>query len=876
MSVEDQKTLILLLMRQRRLHLEEAAAQLTELTAGRPEVLRAAVESIRREAAVNKRFQTVSGTIKPEDEGWGAAWYAGPAEGDKFWPALKCRLEQSSLRQVVPDIDKASTEVVAQLASPHARGFKKRGLIVGYVQSGKTANYTAVMAKAADAGYKFFIVLSGLHNNLRYQTQVRVSQDLGVDGWHNWTTEELDFTGSQAGTAILAGAVPSLAVVKKNKDRLRALRDWLRDIPADIRERTPILLLDDEADQATPNTARLLSEKSGINKLLGEIWAEVKQGTYIGYTATPFANVFMDPNDEDELYPADFIISLPKPEDYFGAEKLFGREAVEDDDSAEAGLPVIRRVYDADVLRPPSNKEEREGFNPTLPRSLQEAVAWFVLATAIRAARGQGDEHSSMLVHTTHYVAPHFAIAERIDDLLRNMRSAVEAGDFHLFRSLFEREAELINDEATVPLPTWEEALSLIPETVDDIRIVVDNGQSEDRLTYDAVLADGTAKTEKVIVVGGGTLSRGLTLEGLVSSYFTRSSNTYDTLLQMGRWFGYRKGYEDLPRIWVQAELEEEYRFLATVEEEIRRDILHYEKMQVTPRQLGLRVRSHPGRLAIVARNKMGAAKQVQVSYSGRRVQTFIFDESNAPRVHGGIGTLDHNRERVREFVKVARTRSSVEKKDGKERWILRDIPVADVIRLLEGYIFHENQTMFQQDHMVGWLRQYASESKWNVVVIGSGAPRMNPDGSELVFPAVDVGLAEKVPPVNRAPLKLPGPETGIANINVLMSFNDWFADLDPESLSKLSKEERKQPRTVRKLLADGRGSLVIYPVSRKSVPMGASRKAHTRRPLEAPTDVIGLGIIFPDVEGKGTSSDGDYYAVTPFWEPDVIEEEED
>ena len=560
-----------------------------------------------------------------------AGWYTGPEEGDEIWPRLRAKLESGSLSDVVDEIDKASTKVVAHLADPHIQSLKKRGLVVGYVQSGKTANYTAVMAKAADAGYRLFIVLSGLHNNLRRQTQVRLTSDLVDHDWAPLTSDVADFGNVLNGAAFLSKGVISIAVVKKNQSRLRSLRNWLRDIPESIRRRVPVLLLDDEADQATPNSAAAREQLTRINQLVRQIWAEIPTGTYVGYTATPFANIFMDPNDEEELYPADFIIDLPRPDAYFGAERVFGREPLDDADDPDPGLDMVRDVPDddAELLKPPSKKDTRESFDPELPGSLIDAVTWFLVATAIRRARGQRAAHSSMLVHTTHYVAPHFAMKDRLNDLLEEFRASWEQGNHSPFLTSFDNEATRAAEVATVPLPMWSQVEQELASVLRDVRVVVDNGSSDDRLDYNRV-ANGVPVAETVIAVGGGTLSRGLTLEGLVVSYFTRTSDTYDTLLQMGRWFGYRPGYEDLPRIWMQPSLAVEFKFLSLVEEEIRQDMHHMERMKVTPREMGVRVRAHPGRLAIVARNKMHHADIVRVSYSGERLQTFIFDETNS------------------------------------------------------------------------------------------------------------------------------------------------------------------------------------------------------------------------------------------------------
>lgn len=875
MDEEYIRRLLLGEMRRHGLSPEQAASQLARGLAIDPRSLDPILVRLREEAKRNRILDTPPGVFDAEDEARGLAWYQGPEDGDVFWPRLRGKLESGAMRDVVDEIDQASTKVVAHLAAPYVHNLKKRGLVVGYVQSGKTANYTSVMAKSADASYKFFIVLSGLHNNLRRQTQVRVSEDLGANAWHNWTTPDADFGGATGGAAILTGQVPSLAVVKKNQTRLESLRDWLRAIPPSIRERTPILLLDDEADQATPNTASQRAQKRGINKLVREIWEEIKTGTYVGYTATPFANVFMDPTDDGELYPADFIIDLPRPAAYYGAERVFGREPLDDADEPDPGLDMVRKIEDADGLRPPSKKVDRFNFDPVLPDSLADAITWFLVATAVRHARGQVREHSSMLVHTTHYVQPHFAMKGRIDDLLDEMRVDVAKGDTTRFADSYDEEAHRAQSEASMPLPAWSDVVACIPAVLDHARVVVDNGYSDDRLDYGRE-EEGEPVIETVIAVGGGTLSRGLTLEGLVVSYFTRTSNTYDTLMQMGRWFGYRPGYQDLPRIWMQEGLSDDYKFLALVEEEIRQDMRHLERMKVTPREFGVRVRAHPGRLAIVARNKMGAAARVRVTYSGQRLQTFIFDEANIGVSLGGPGTLDRNLAVVRDFLATCAGEREVRKLDGRPRWLIRGVAASDVLTLIRTYTFHSEQSTMRPDDMVGWLEQSAADRPWNVVIMGSEKQHKTRDGAVIKLDPVDLGLEVPVPSVNRAPLTEPSTATGTANIKALMSHLDWFADLDPAAVKELDDEIRGDPREVRRRLADGHGMIVVYPVSRKSVPMGVAEGMGTRRPMEASQDLIGLGLVFPDVDRAGFAAEGEYYSVRPDWEVSAPDEDED
>lgn len=855
---------------------EQAANDMARGLGIDPRTLDPILEGLREEARRNRILDTPPGVFDTEDEVRGLDWYHGPQDGDLFWPRLRRKLEAGPMKDVVGEIDEASTKVVAHLAAPYVHNLKKRGLVVGYVQSGKTANYTGVMAKAADANYKFFIVLAGLHNNLRRQTQVRVSRDLGADAWHNWTTPDADFGGATGGAALLTGDVPSLAVVKKNQNRLESLRDWLRAIPPEIRERTPILLLDDEADQATPSTAAQRAQKRGINKLVREIWDEIKTGTYVGYTATPFANVFMDPADDSELYPADFIIDLPRPDAYYGAERVFGREPLDDADEPDPGLPMVRKIDDAHGLRPPSNRADRDHFDPDLPASLQAAITWFIGATAIRDARGQANEHSSMLVHTTHYVRPHFKMKGRIDDLLNQMRADIDGGNMERFAGSYAEEAHRVGGEASLPLPTWSAVEPYIAEVLERVRVVVDNGYSSDRLDYGREDEDRRPVTETVIAVGGGTLSRGLTLEGLVVSYFTRTSNTYDTLLQMGRWFGYRPGYEDLPRIWMQDGLDDDYKFLALVEEEIRQDMRHLERMKVTPRQFGIRVRAHPGRLAIVARNKMGAANQVRVTYSGQRLQTFVFDEANSPIASGDAGTLDHNLAAARTFLAACGNGRDLARVEGKARWLTFGVPPSEVVSLIRNYWFHPDQTTMRAEDMAGWVEQSAPDRLWNVVVLGSDKQHKTSDGTVVSHQPVDLGLETPIPAVNRAPLTDPAAETGKANIKALMSHNDWFADLDTAAVRSLDESVRSDPREVRRRLAGGNGLVVLYPVSRSSVPMGVAEGMGTRRPMQASQDIVGLGLIFPDVDREGFASEGEYYSVHPDWEVSAEEDEDE
>ena len=858
---------ILKTMRERRIAPEEAARYLAAGFGRDYEDFEPGLELIRREAATNDLLDGPTGVVEQiQEEAKLAPWYVSASEGvDLCWAGLRNKLEVSGMADAVPDIDVASTKVVAHLANPNVRGLAKRGLVLGYVQSGKTANFTSVMAKAADAGYCLFIVLSGLHNNLRQQTQVRLDNDLMDEDWHPLTSADADFSNSTPGTALLKKRMKSLAVVKKNTTRLQALRDWLRDIPMETRRKVPILLLDDEADQATPNSAKAEEERSRINELVRQIWREIPTGTYLGYTATPFANVFMDPADEEELYPADFIIDLPRPESYFGAERIFGREPLHDDDDPDSGLDMVRNIpeSEADLLKPPSRLADRESFDPELPESLKEAVRWFVLAAAVRRYRGQIAKHSSMLVHTTHFVDPHFALKRRVEAYLEELLRGWGEGERGGLRRTYADEADRVTEVGPKVPPAWEALEDEVERVLEEARVVVDNGRSDDRLDYARRDPRGNVIPETVIAIGGGTLSRGLTLEGLIVSYFTRTSNTYDTLLQMGRWFGFRPGYEDLPRMWLQKSLAQEFRFLALIEEEIRGDIRDMALMRQTPRQLGVRVRSHPGRLEIVARNKMRHAKKVSLSYAGQRLQTISFEETDTE-------VIQRNLMAARALVAEASTNRAVRRHVRGARWQIDDVPSQVVTRFLDSYSFGGVSGALNANDMIGWIEQAVPDRRWNIVVAGSTAQHLNASGDPLDLGSVDLGLGEAVPTVNRAPLRESA--VGQANIKALLSTADWFADLDPDQVAACVDPETR-PKEVRRQLAGGRGLIILMPIGRNSIPL-TPRSVTSRRNMQAPDHLVGVGIIFPSVT-EGSRASSNYYSVLPDWEPEPYEEDE-
>ena len=765
----------------------------------------------------------------------------------------------------IDELSRTTEEVCSLLALPNQPGARRKGLVMGNVQSGKTRHFSGVIARAVDMGYRFVIVLSGLYNNLREQTQSRLDRDLFVDRefWYHLTSAENNDFDRRSELLALMGShsdVRLCAVVKKNKTRLKNLEASLRNVPEEIRRKCPILIIDDEADQATLNSEKEKKKISAINAVMRRIWDLIPSGSYVAYTATPFANVLMDPDDEADLFPSDFVYTLTAGDGYLGAEQVFGLADADVDGSEPAaeGPDLVRIIpaKDSWVLKPPSKKLQRESFDPEPPSSLISAVRWFVVASAVRRARGYAG-HSSMLVHTTHYTAPHFAMRERFLTLVQRMRREVE---FHREAGLAQFYESWRNEHARVAAPAgrstpeWDAVAEQLPDVLRNIEVIVDNGVSEDRLNYDA----GRPRT--VIVVGGGTLSRGLTLEGLVVSYFTRSSNTYDTLMQMGRWFGYRSGYEDLLRIWVADGLDRDYAFLALVEKDLRDEIRSVEDSEYTPRQVGVKVRCHPGRLEITSAGKMANARLVRLSMSNARQQTFIMD-----------GRPDATRRNLRAVERLLSGCEPRPLRAGGRRWIVRGIDTRAIIGFLQGYSFHPDQRIFSDPDLRGatidWLMKYAQERSWNIILAGNSMPgAMDSLG---VLPVAGI----RVPMLRRTPLR--GSTVEKLNFKAIMSSADRLADIEPEAYADMPNATDAQRMVIRRRLAGGDGLVMIYPISHRS-----KNKLELTTRMDMPQgvgeDLLGFSIVYPAVDHSDAEY-GNFVSVKPLAaDVDVGEPEED
>ena len=659
-----------------------------------------------------------------------------------YWTRYRDLLSDKGFpRQVLAELDNDTDRIVGFLENPKKPGvWDRRGMVIGHVQSGKTANYIGVANKAADVGYRVIIIIAGIQNKLRDQTQRRVDEGfigfntaagiqsagrtpLGVGRYNllrqpiSFTTATRDFNRAFAESLSIRLQdlrEPVVLIIKKNPHTLRNLIDWLQTHNARIGTDTiaePMLLLDDEADNASINIGQRIDEISTINGLLRRLLTLFERSCYVGYTATPFANIFIDPDDEDhmvgdDLFPRDYIVCLNPPSNYFGPEQVFGG----------SGTAVVRDVEDHRDVLPMSHSKEH--VVTELPGSLLDAVRAFLLARAIRLLRGERIAHNSMLVNASRFVAVQRQLRNEIHDRVRQIESscrinarrpvdtALRDPELAALHRVFQEHYEGTADQG------WEAVQRQMYESVSPVRVMEINGLSADALNYDDYRDVGL----NVIAVGGMSLSRGLTLEGLTVSYVLRRSLMYDTLFQMGRWFGYRDGYPDLCRVWMPQEAQGWYQHIAESNDELREELVRMQRIDATPRDFGLKVRNHPGALMVTARNKMGSSRvhRVRIGLGSQFVETTI--------LHRQSRFLDMNRQAARGLVDQMSEMDLVRAHGMKEGggYLVRNVPVRLVDRFLAAFRNHPGSFMTEPEPVRRYIADRPEElGRWDVLFAG-------------------------------------------------------------------------------------------------------------------------------------------------------------
>jgi len=697
----------------------------------------------------------------------------------ELWNRYKLYMNKKDSSFPMDAIDDVTDKILDKCVNPKIKGrWDRRGMVVGNVQSGKTANYTGLINKATDAGYKLIIVIAGIHNSLRAQTQNRIDEGfIGRDssdfilrqrnhkigvGEYKSKTEIYSFTSSDGkgdfnrsiATRInvpIGGQSPTVLVIKKQKSILENLILWLNNFASEDENNdrkifdVPLLLIDDEADNASVNSGTEFEPKT-INRLIRTLLNLFNQNTFIGYTATPYANIFIPSSWSEnletmvkdvrlkvgeDLFPRDFIVNIPPPTNYIGAVQVFGYDNDDFDEEIE-GLNIIREIKDQDPLfpiriKPIKTTDDKDELPDDVPTSLKTAVKSFILTCAIRRLRGQEKKHNSMLVHVALYVAWIDRVAWLLNEIMRDYKMQIRSGQGNLMnelKDLFENDFVPTTDNVVSNIPyndpkikqhTWNDVKSVLIDAVTKIEVRSVHGTKDTRkLEYhniediDYSLYDKNGMS--VIAVGGNRLSRGITLEGLSVSYYLRASRLYDSLMQMGRWFGYRPGYVDLCRLYTTEQLINWYKHITLATEEMKADFDNMSAQNKTPSQYQLKIRTHPGmaainRLKITSAGKMRDHQVINVGYSGDTKQTFIFNKDE--------NVIKNNYQCFASLIKNLPDPIIQE----KNRLLWKSIPATNVINFLLTYQqdYHDLETICK------YIEKQSNQNKlneWNVAVI--------------------------------------------------------------------------------------------------------------------------------------------------------------
>lgn len=702
----------------------------------------------------------------------------------ELWNRYKLDMQNNDPSFPVNDLDDFTDKILDKCVNPKNEGsWDRRGMVVGHVQSGKTSNYVGLINKATDAGYKVIIVIAGTISSLRRQTQERIDSGyigrnssafirenenkiIGVGKYKTNTDiysltssyyksgDEGDFSQSVANRLnIPIGKNPVVFVIKKNKSILENLIDWFsKDVNAQIVDGSPklfdvpVLVIDDEADAASVNASKSIEDIKTINKLIRTLLNLFNQNTFIGYTATPYANLFI-PQEHNEntttlvknksykigedLFPRDFIVNIKAASNYIGAAKVFGLENPNGSDSNP--LEIFRAIEDFD---PPFfrtiNKDNKEDLPKYLPKSLEKAIKSFILTCAIRRLRGHENKHNSMLVHVALLVKWIDKVAYLVNEKTKEYANAIRSEDANILRELKDlydsdfvptTENILTNldyKDIRIKEHSWDEVKTELKKAVSKIDVRSVHGtRSTTNLIYHNIEEIDYNRYENglsVIAVGGSRLSRGITLEGLSVSYYLRTTKMYDSLMQMGRWFGYRPGYVDLCRLYTTVQIFEWFNHITMATEEMRNDFDEMTTSHQRPKDFRLKVRNHHGLMTITSLAKLHFSKNINISFSGTNPQTYLLlkDKNSIQQNFKNLENLFSNLGFPNE--------ENIIRKRNKIKYLLyRNVTIDILIDFLENYKI--NIPSIDNDVITSYIKNQQIQNtikEWNICIVSN------------------------------------------------------------------------------------------------------------------------------------------------------------
>lgn len=822
---------------------------------------------------------------------------------NKYLSSVK-HWEASAIKK---SIDNTTDTLLNSIANPQLGvNDERRAMVVGYVQSGKTANYIGLINKALDAGYKYIVVLAGIHNNLRSQTQSRIDEEvlgyetnseakqkqreraeknkIGVGKLCNagfvqtltFRDESGDFKKNRRGI-VTSPEVPTIIVTKKVKSTLENLIESIEsnsEISIDketgrfhMRAKYPLLLIDDEADQASVNTGYEYDEQGNvvneydvktINRLIRDLFRHFDCRSYVGYTATPYANIFIPNNIQvatgelgNDLFPADCIVSLPKPYRYIGANEFFGYGT---DDEEPKPMPLVRDIKDEYFI------DSKKKIVKTLPESLKKAIKSFLISIAIRNCRGEKYKPNTMLIHVARLKNMHVQLERRVRDYFDELQSMIIDADTETKNSIYKllstdylpttkkmkKDFSRYMDNSDVYNidEVYGEIVRLMNE--EKIRISVINGDSKDSLAY----KENEGKEYNVIAIGGDKFSRGLTLEGLSVTYFTRESKYYDSLMQMGRWFGFRNKYADLCRVYITKELYKWFARIAFATDDLREQITYMCDENAKPREFGLRVATHP-RLKISNPQKIknGITQKLDFSNTLTVIRDIDVDLKQYQDNYLAINKLFKN-------VGTIRTSEEHFSSLGREKvgnhFFLDDVPGIRIVQFMKEFRTSKRANKVNSLNIARYIEEQLKDnylSTWTVALINTGD-----EGSLSI---ADISINNGITRYKENSINF-FPDKKVCSIQMLKSKDHEFMGMPiSEYKEALKIKENAKPNAkdtaskIRGIMDKHRGLMLIYPIDHMK---SNSKTSYFKIGDGNHVPAFGLVFVFPEGNGKSVS----------------------
>ncbi|RII32954.1 hypothetical protein D2A34_19145 [Clostridium chromiireducens] len=860
-----------------------------------------------------------------ENEEWWKEYRIENKNNLKFWNRYykylydKKGWERSAIKK---SIDNTTDILLNAISNPNLGvAMERRAMVVGYVQSGKTANYIGLINKALDAGYKYIIVLAGIHNNLRSQTQSRIDEEvlgyetdskarqlqreraeknkIGVGNIANanyvqtltFRDEKGDFSKARSKITTTPD-IPTIIVTKKTKSTLENLIENIESnsqISKDeetnkfyMASKYPLLLIDDEADQASVNTKYAYDDQGNIkdeydattiNILVRKLLDHFKCRSYVGYTATPYANIFI-PNDignltpkssigelGNDLFPADCIISLPKPHRYIGANEYFGSNTNEVDDEGNGEIdtmPLTRKILEENFVDV-KNKKVGE-----LPKSLKKAILTFIMAIATRNCRGEKCKPNTMLIHVARIKNMHSSIERKVKEYYDILQSMIIDGDTKILfelKQLWESDfvpttQKMMQDFEKymngVELIEYKSVINEIKRLMNEelIKIHMINGDSKDTLCY----KENEGKEYNVIAIGGDKFSRGLTLEGLSVSYFTRESKYYDSLMQMGRWFGFRHKYADLCRIFITDTVYNWFARVAFATDNLRGQISYMCDVNAKPKDFGLRVATHPI-LMISNPNKVKSGFEQKLDFGNTLTITRDIDvdikqyQDNFDAIERLLLRAGNKVDSNEHFEKLGRNGTD------NSHYFWENVPGRLVVDFFEEYKTSKYANKVNGHNISEYIKEQMKDNyliNWTICMINSGERK---NGFRIAGVDVNGGITRRKEGINL------DEERMYCSVQMLKSKGHEYFDFDKDKYKKALDMEKQDEKGNEKykssyiraeLRKDKENALLlIYPIDHKKKESSTSLFNIEGTEHKNP---FGLAVVFPPGNGKSIS----------------------